>query len=156
MGEVLYTQIGFFVQTILADQYNHCREIWVISLKSPSSVEYGYRKTFSIFAFYWEISRYKILWILYLIQLHFSHFRYFDLILDNFDKICQKIENCSVIDFISEDRVGLLNCSIRVFMARIYAKFFNFWHFRDQICFFSPLALKLPQVDTQKLRPNFF
>ena len=31
----------FVVQTILADRYNHRRELWVESLKTPSSVEYG-------------------------------------------------------------------------------------------------------------------
>ena len=44
MGEELYTRMGFFVQTILADRYNHRIELRVVSLKSPSSVEYGIKK----------------------------------------------------------------------------------------------------------------
>ena len=50
-GEELYTQMGFFVQTILADRYNNRRVLWVISLESPSSVEYGIKEIFSIFGF---------------------------------------------------------------------------------------------------------
>ena len=40
-GEELYTQMGFFVQTILADRYIHRRELRLVSLESLSSVEYG-------------------------------------------------------------------------------------------------------------------
>ena len=54
VGEELYTQMGFFVQTILADRYNHRRELRVVSLKSPSSVKYG----ILIFVFYRQLSRF--------------------------------------------------------------------------------------------------
>ena len=37
-GEELYAQMGFFVQTILADRYNNRREMWVVSLQNPYSV----------------------------------------------------------------------------------------------------------------------
>ena len=37
-GEELYTQMGFFVQTILADRYIHRRESRLVSLESLSSV----------------------------------------------------------------------------------------------------------------------
>ena len=47
VGDELYTQMGF-VQTILADRYNHRRELWVVSLESPSSVEYGTKKIFLV------------------------------------------------------------------------------------------------------------
>ena len=50
--EELYTQLVFFVQTILADRYIHRRELWVVSLKSSSSVEHGIKKIFSVFVFY--------------------------------------------------------------------------------------------------------
>ena len=44
--EELYTQIGFFVQTIFADRYIHRRELRLVSLESSSSVEYGIKKIF--------------------------------------------------------------------------------------------------------------
>ena len=60
-GEELYTQLGFFVQTILADRYTHCREMWVVSLKSLSNVELEIKFFFSNFAFFEELSRFKLL-----------------------------------------------------------------------------------------------
>ena len=50
----------FFVQSILADRYIHCREMRLVSLESLSSVEYGIKKIFLIFAFDREISRFKL------------------------------------------------------------------------------------------------
>ena len=45
----------FFVQSILADRYIHCRELCAVSLESPSSVEYGIKKFFFlIFVFTWS------------------------------------------------------------------------------------------------------
>ena len=46
MGEELYTQMGSFFQTILADRYIHRRELRPVSLESSSSVEYGIKKIF--------------------------------------------------------------------------------------------------------------
>ena len=51
-GEELYTQMGFFVQSILADRYIHRRELRLVSLESLSSVEYGIKKIFQIFVFF--------------------------------------------------------------------------------------------------------
>ena len=46
-GEELYTEIGFFVQTILDDRYIHRREMSeVVSLKSSSIVEFEIEKIF--------------------------------------------------------------------------------------------------------------
>ena len=45
-GEELYTQMGFFVQTILADRYFHRRELRLVSLESSSRGEYGIKKIF--------------------------------------------------------------------------------------------------------------
>ena len=45
-GEELYTQMVFFVQSILADRYIHLIELRLVSLKSLSSVEYGIKKIF--------------------------------------------------------------------------------------------------------------
>ena len=59
-GEELYTQMGFFVQSILADRYIHRRELRLVSLESLSSVEYGIKKIFLIFFFDREISRFKL------------------------------------------------------------------------------------------------
>ena len=42
----LYTQMGFFVQTISADRYIHRRELLVVSFKSSSSVEFEIKKDF--------------------------------------------------------------------------------------------------------------
>ena len=50
-GEELYTQMGFFVQSILADRYSHRRELRLVSLESLSSVEYGSKKIF-LFSFF--------------------------------------------------------------------------------------------------------
>ena len=49
--EELYTQLRFFVQSILADRYIHRRELRVVSIKSPSSVEYGIRKKIQFSSF---------------------------------------------------------------------------------------------------------
>ena len=51
----------FFVQSIFADRYIHRRELRLVSLESSSSVEYGIKKIFSIFNFYRELSRFKLL-----------------------------------------------------------------------------------------------
>ena len=58
-GEELYTRMGFFVQSILADRYIHPRELRLVSLESLSSVEYGNKKIFLIFVFYRELSRFE-------------------------------------------------------------------------------------------------
>ena len=54
VGEI-DNQIGFFVQSRLADRYIHRREMLVVSLKNTSSVELEIKKTFE------EISRLQIL-----------------------------------------------------------------------------------------------
>ena len=50
-GGTIYTNGFFFVQSILADRYNNRRELRVVSLESPSSVEYEIKKIFSFLAF---------------------------------------------------------------------------------------------------------
>ena len=45
-GEELYTQMHFFVQSVLAVRYIHRRELRLVSLESLSSVEYGNKKSF--------------------------------------------------------------------------------------------------------------
>ena len=44
-GGTIYST-GSFAQTILTDRYIHHIELWVVSFKSPSSVEYGIKKMF--------------------------------------------------------------------------------------------------------------
>ena len=44
----------FFVQTILADRYIHCREMWVVSIKISSSVEFEIKKIFLKIVFFFE------------------------------------------------------------------------------------------------------
>ena len=51
----------FFVQSILADRYIHRREMWVVSLKSWSSIEFKIKKIFLIFFFFQELSRIEVL-----------------------------------------------------------------------------------------------
>ena len=60
-GEELYSQMDFFVQTILSDRYIHRRQLRLVSLESLSSVEYGIKKIFLIFVFYGEYSRFELL-----------------------------------------------------------------------------------------------
>ena len=60
-GEELSTQMGFFVQTILADRYIHRRKMRVVSLKSSSSVELEIKKIFLNLVFSEELSRFKVL-----------------------------------------------------------------------------------------------
>ena len=50
-GKEIYTQIGFFVQSILADRHIHRRELRLVSLESLSSAEYGIKKIFFNFRF---------------------------------------------------------------------------------------------------------
>ena len=50
----------FFVQSILADRYIHRREMWVVSLKSASSVQFKIKKIFLIFVFFEDLSRFKV------------------------------------------------------------------------------------------------
>ena len=51
----------FFGQAILADRYIHRREIWVVSLKSCSSVEFKIKNIFLNFVFFEELSRIEVL-----------------------------------------------------------------------------------------------
>ena len=137
-GEELYTQMVFFVQTILADRYNNRRELWVVPVESPSSVDYGIKKIFSIFAFYRELSRFKILWILDVFQLScFIHiFTKFLSILTKFLSILSKyvrIVNCSVIDLISKDKVGSLKWSNRVYWLAFMLNFSIFRLFSSKM-----------------------
>ena len=48
-GGTIYSTGFFFLQSILTDRYIHRRELWVVSLKSPFSVESGIKKIFSNF-----------------------------------------------------------------------------------------------------------
>ena len=110
-GGSIYSN-GVFVHTILADWYNNRRELWVVSLESLSSEEYGFKKIFSIFAFYRELSNSKVLWILEVIQLFL--FTFLNEFLSNLTKFLSimlkfvKIVNISVIDFISKARRGFV------------------------------------------------
>ena len=45
-GGTIYSNGFFFVQTILADRFNNRRELRLVSLESPSSIEYGNKKYF--------------------------------------------------------------------------------------------------------------
>ena len=134
----------------------HLRELWVVSLKSPSSVEYGIEKIVFSFVFYRELSRFNVLWTLDLIQLFLFTFLVF---LTYFSIIFQaiiKIVNWSVIDFIFEDRGGLLNCSIRVFLSRFYAKFFKNSTFLGSKFFFWPTCFEFAGGRYLKTAAIFF
>ena len=58
--------------------------------------------------------------------------------------------------FISKDRGGLLNCSVRVCWPEVMLNFSKFYFLWDQTCFFSGLALNLLEVNTLKLRTISF
>ena len=60
-GGTIYSNGFFFVQSIFADRYIHRRELRLVSLESSSSVEYGIEKIFSIFVFFRELSRFRLL-----------------------------------------------------------------------------------------------
>ena len=60
-GGTIYSTGFFFVPWIFAARYIHRRELRMVSLESSSSVEYGIKKIFSIFDFYRELSRFKVL-----------------------------------------------------------------------------------------------
>ena len=49
-GRIIYSS-GFFVQPILIFRYINRRDLWVVSQKSPSSVEYGIKKIILKFHF---------------------------------------------------------------------------------------------------------
>ena len=62
MGEELYTQKGFLFRQFWPIDIIIVESCVVsVSLKSPSSVDYGIKKIFSFFAFYRELSRLKVL-----------------------------------------------------------------------------------------------
>ena len=54
VGGTIYSN-GLFFQTILADRYIHRREMWVVLLKSCSSVEFEIKKVFFQFSFFWGV-----------------------------------------------------------------------------------------------------
>ena len=60
-GGTIYSNVFFFVHSILADRYIHRREMLVVSLKSSSSVEFKIKKIFFNFVIFEELSRFKIL-----------------------------------------------------------------------------------------------
>ena len=77
----------FFVETISTDRYIHRTELWVVSLKSPSSVEYRTQKIFLNFVFFKELSRFKVWWIIDGFPLFFHTFR-------NFINFAKNWKNC--------------------------------------------------------------
>ena len=112
-GGAIYSN-GFFSDNfaILADRYNNRRELRVVSLESPPSVKIGIKNIFTIFDFYREFLRFKILRILDVTQLFiFTVLTKFLSILTKLSTILVnnvKMVNCSVIDFVFKDRGGLL------------------------------------------------
>ena len=113
--EELYTQMGFFVQTILADRYIRRRELWVLSLKSLYTLEYGIKmlflnfikklvhprmwnsKAFFLnFVFYKELSSFTVLWIY---DSFYSHFQYFAKTWHNFGNIFSNTFKFLTVEF---------------------------------------------------------
>ena len=108
----------FFLQIILTDRYIHRTYLRVVSLKSPSSVEYGNKKTFSNFVFYRELSRFAVLWKLHGHPLFFSHFPEFrPKILSILFKIV-KIVNNSTVNFMFGDRKSVVDNFQIIFLAK--------------------------------------
>ena len=141
-GEELYTQLGFFVQSILADRYIHRRELRLVSLESLSSVEYGVKKIFLIF---FLTGRYRGL---NLRENKVNSVDFIHLFTEFLTKILpilikfNKIFHENVVDFTFKDKIHCRLFSL-IFLSQIPAK--NFTKFRlfhqkqQEISFFSPL-----------------
>ena len=48
MGKELHIQMGFFDQSVFADQYTHSRGLWVVSLEHLSTVALQTKKIFLV------------------------------------------------------------------------------------------------------------
>ena len=150
-GKELYTQMGFFVQSILADRYIHRRELRLVSLESFSSVEYGISKIFLIFVFYRELSRFKF-WenrvnsgeILFTFSGIFTK-------LPNFAKICYTFRKCCWFLFVKTKKY--CKFFLLIFLSKKLANYFKIKTFSSKTArnkfLFSPVWLNLQEVQTQ-------
>ena len=132
----------FFADRIFADRYIHRRELRLVSSESSSSVEYGIKKIFLIFAFYRELSRFKLLRKLVNSHCFYSYFPEF---LPKFSPILLKfvkIFKNSVVDFIFKDKQALLIVLIKFCGQKFWiniSKFSLFHQKQREISHFSPL-----------------
>ena len=105
-AEELYTQMVFFVQPILTDRYIHRIELWVVSLKSTSSVEYGIKRLFWLSfsgASYFGL----ILWKLDRFALFLFTFSGIFAFLSNVLRYVKIVKN-GTVDFVFEDKKVLV------------------------------------------------
>ena len=130
-GGTIYSN-GFFFQTILADRYIHRRELRLVSLETSSSVEYGIKKIFSIFVFYWELSEFKLLRKLKRIPLFLFTFSVTLTKLSSTLLKFVKVLTNNVIGFKDKDREGSPICFTRVFWLIFLHKFFEFETFLNK------------------------
>ena len=114
----------FFVQSILADRYIHRRELWVVSLKSPASVEYGIKKIFQFSFFtgsYWGLKFCEHLTVLFTFSVVFAK------IWHNFANIVQNKLKFLTAEYLLP--LEIEECcwiaGLKVFLAKNYKK--NFW-----------------------------
>ena len=123
----------FFIQTILAGRHIHRKELRLVSLERPSSVEYRIENVFSIFFFYRELSRFKV----------FTFSAIFDRIFVNF---CNSFKN-NDFGLTFKDRDDSPICFIRDFCLILQLNSSNLILFqikkRLQIRFYILLSLNL-------------
>ena len=145
----IYSTGFFFVQSIFTDRYIHRRELWVLSLKSPSSVEYGFKKIFLIFVFYRELSRIEVLWKVDGNPLFLFTFSGF---LSKFSSILLKFVNFyknNAVGFTFQYSGGLPISFIRVF----WLSWFQFLWILDRLrYFYSNFPDFLPKILSNLLK----
>ena len=147
----------FFVQSILADRQIHRRvgvyRVGVVSLESPSSVEYQFRKNSFNFAFSEELWRFKFRWTFAWFPLFTFSFIFAEILI-NFDKKYVKIFKTRVNDLTFKE---ILKCLIEFLSQKSYielCKISIITKKHHQICFFSPLWSNLQQVQTKNCSKN--
>ena len=131
-GGTIYSN-GFFVQSISTDRYNHRTELGVVSLKSPSSVEYRIKKIFLNFGFYRELPIVKILRNIDEFPMFLFLFSGFSLKISSILIKIGKIVNNSTVNFIFRDRKSGVDNFHLVFLAKIMDKYFKIQHFSSKI-----------------------
>ena len=147
-GEELYTQMVFFVQTILADRYIHRRELRLVSIESLPSVEYGIKKIFLILVFYRELSRFKLLRKKSEFSWFYSHFpEFLTKISLNLLKFVEVFKQVLLILFLKTKNIVVY--FYLIFFVKNLSKYFKnqiFHQKHHEISFFSPLWLNLQET----------
>ena len=150
----------FFVQSILTDRYIHHTELWVVTLKSTSSLEYEIKKIFLNFVFYRELSRFEVLrmvdeFLSPLLTLSGISHKISSILL----KIVKIVNNSTVYFVFKETKKVLLTILILFFRLKFWLRtsILSLFHQKlSQIRFFSPIWLNLLKVHTPKTTNTIF